>query len=70
MCHHSDDLKKCEYVVKVEWVVRKKREDALKKSGLFYAQRTQAEVTDEATLDYIEDKWDVSFDKILEGENS
>jgi hypothetical protein len=27
--HHSDDLEKCEYVIRVRWLVAKKREDAL-----------------------------------------
>src|ERR1039458_8122865 len=35
MCHDSDDLDMCEYVTKVKWVVKKKREYALiSKPGL------------------------------------
>jgi hypothetical protein len=68
--HDSDDLEKCEYVIKVEWLVKKKREDALKKSGLFHALSTRVKMTNQATLRYIEDKWDIKFDKIFGNENS
>jgi hypothetical protein len=47
-----------------------KREDALpKKSGLFIPPSTRVKMTDQATLDYIEDRWDVNFHKILEDES-
>jgi len=70
MCHDLDDDVYCEYVTKVYWVVKKKRGDALpRKSGLFIPPSTRVKMTDQTTLDYIEDKWDVNFHKILEDES-
>jgi hypothetical protein len=71
MCHDSDDLDRCEYVTKVKWVVKKKREDALiSKPGLFIPPSTRVKMTDQAILRYIEDKWDIKFDEILEDESN
>lgn len=75
MCHDPDDLNKCEYVIKVEWLVKKKREDALKKPGLFIPQSTRVEMTNQPkTLSYIEQEWGKelgkSFEEILEDESS
>jgi hypothetical protein len=71
MCHDSDDLDMCEYVTKVKWVVKKKREDALiSKPGLFIPPSIRVKMTDQAILRYIEDKWDIKFDEILEDESN
>ena len=71
MCHDSDDLDNCEYVTRIKWVIKKKRENALsKKPGLFIPPSTRVKMTDQATLDYIENKWNVSFHEVLEDESS
>jgi uncharacterized protein len=71
MCHHPNDLDMCEYVIRVKWLVKKKRENALKDSGLFHAVSTRVKMTNQPkTLRFIEEEWGVQFDKILEGGNS
>jgi hypothetical protein len=58
-------------VTKVKWVVKKKREDALiSKPGLFIPPSVRVKMTDQAILRYIEDKWDIKFDEILEDESN
>jgi hypothetical protein len=67
MCHSYNNLNKCEYVTRVEWLVRKKREEALPRNGHFYVRQTRASMEDQAkTRRYIEDKWGVKFEELLE----
>lgn len=44
ICHDSDDDNRCEHVIKVKWLVKRKREDALwkEKYGLFTTQLVRA----------------------------
>lgn len=71
ICHDSDDLEKCEWVICVEWLVKKKREDALWKSGLFTTQQVRASMANQPkTLRYIEREWGVRFEEILGQERS
>ncbi|MDD2709245.1 MAG: GIY-YIG nuclease family protein [Verrucomicrobiae bacterium] len=65
--HDSDDLEKCEYVIKVKWLVAKKRDEALWKQGLFRARQTRVSLEYQPqTLRYIEQKWGINFEDILE----
>jgi hypothetical protein len=67
MCHHYDNPDKCEYVTRVKWRVRKKREKALWKKRLFYARSIRASLQDQPkTRHYIESKWHVKFAELLE----
>jgi hypothetical protein len=50
-------------------VIKKKREEALWKPGLFYGVSTRVKMTNQATLHYIEDEWGVSFEEILADES-
>jgi hypothetical protein len=64
--HDSDDLEQCEYVIRVEWLIAKKREDALWKSGLFATQLVRASLDNQPkTRRYIEDNWNIRFDDLL-----
>ncbi len=65
--HDSGDLEKCEYVVRVKWIVaKKKREDALWKRGLFRARQTRASLENQPkTLRYLEQEWGKRFEDIL-----
>jgi hypothetical protein len=65
--HDSDDLKNCEYVIRVKWLVAMNREDALWKPGLFASRSTRVSLDNQPELlRYIEDKWHIRFDEILE----
>jgi hypothetical protein len=71
MCHDYDNLNKCEYVIKVKWLRRKKREEALKankKKGHYVARQIRASLEDQSkTQHYIEKEWkEVKFAKLLE----
>ena len=67
ICHDSDDLEKCEYVIKVKWLVAKKREDAIWKHGLFTARQTRASLEKQPkTLRYVEKEWGKKFEDILD----
>ena len=69
--HDSADLQKCEYVVRVEWLCSKKREDALWRRGLFHSLQTHASMANQQnTLSYIEQEWRVRFADILEKSES
>ena len=64
--HDSDDLEQCEYVMRIEWLVAKKREDALWKSGLFTTQLVRASLDNQPkTLRFIEDNWKIRFEDLL-----
>jgi hypothetical protein len=64
--HDSDDLERCEYVIRIKWVIAKKREDALWKPGLFATQLVRASLENQPkTLRFIEDKWNIRFGDIL-----
>ena len=74
MCHDSDDPEKCEYVIKVEWLVRKKQENAIWKHGLFHSPSTRVKMSNQPkTLHYIEEEWSKelgkSFDEILKDDS-
>jgi hypothetical protein len=65
--HDSGDLEKCEYVVRVKWIVAKKREQALWKHGLFRARQTRASLENQPkTVRYIEQEWGKRFEDILD----
>ncbi len=67
ICHDSDDLEKCEYVVRVRWLVGKKREEALWKRGLFRARQTRVSLENQPkTLRYLEAEWGKKFEVLLE----
>ena len=69
ICHHFDNLKKCEYVVRVRWLIAKSRRDYLwkRKYGLFAARLVRASLADQRkTLNFIESEWGVKFEDILE----
>jgi hypothetical protein len=52
-------------------LVKKKREDALWKSGLFTTQQVRASLANQPkTLRYIEREWGVRFEEILGQERS
>ena len=69
--HDSDDLEKCEYVIKTKWLVAKKREDALWKRGLFRARQTRVSLENQPkTLRYIEQEWGIRFEDVLEANGS
>ena len=71
ICHDSDDLEKCEYIVKLKWLVAKKREEAIwkKKYGLFTSKQVRVSLANQPkTLRYIEKEWGLKFDRILEQE--
>jgi uncharacterized protein len=70
ICHDSDDLENCEYVIRVKWLVAKKPEEALWKHGLFRARQTQASLKNQPTLRYIEKEWGKKFEDILEKDES
>jgi len=64
--HDSHDLKLCEYVVQIEWIVKKHRKDALRKPGLFCARQTRASLANQPkTLRCVEHEWNVNFEEIL-----
>jgi hypothetical protein len=66
MCHSYNNLNECEYVTRVKWLVRKKREEALPRNGHFYVQQTRASLEGQSkTRRYIEDKWGVKFEELL-----
>lgn len=67
ICHDSDDRDKCEYVIKIKWLVAKKREDAIWKNGLFTARQIRASLEKQPkTLRYIENEWGKKFEDILD----
>jgi len=67
ICHDSDDLENCEYVVGVKWLVAKKPEEALWKRGLFKAVQTRVSLAKQLkTLRYIEGEWGRKFEDLLE----
>jgi uncharacterized protein len=64
--HHFDDLEMCEYVIRVKWLVAKKREGALWKHGLFRARQTRVSLENQPkTLRFIEDNWNIRFEDVL-----
>ena len=64
--HDSDDLERCEYVIRIKWLVAKKREDALWKPGLFATQLVRASLERQPkTLRYIEDNWNLRLEDVL-----
>jgi hypothetical protein len=69
VCHHLNNLNKCEYVVRVRWRIAKSRQDAIWKRnyGLFTARLVRASLADQQkTLTFIEREWDVKFEDLLE----
>jgi hypothetical protein len=69
--HDSDDLERCEYVIKIRWLIAKKREDALWKRGLFRARQTRVSLVNQPkTLRYIEQECGVRFEDILDKDGS
>jgi hypothetical protein len=69
--HDSDDLERCEYVIKVRWLVAKKRDEALWKRGLFRARQTRVSLENQPkTLRYIEQEWGKRFEDILDKDES
>lgn len=66
---NSEDQRKSEYLVRVRWILSKKREEAIWKrnNGLYTTQLVKASLTNQQkTLRFIEDSWGISFEKILE----
>lgn len=68
--HDSEDLEKCEYVVRIKWFIAKKREEALWKQGLFSTPQTRVSVQHLKTLHYIENQWGIRFEDILDQDES
>jgi hypothetical protein len=67
VCHDSDDLEKCEWVIGVKWLVQKNREDAIWKPGLFTTPMVRASLAKHPkTIRYIEREFGVKFDEIVE----
>ena len=69
--HDSDDDEQCEWVIRVKWLVKKQREAALRKPGLFTTPQVRASLANQRkTLRYIEGEWGVRFEEILEQDRS
>lgn len=69
MCHDCHNPDKCEYVTRIKWRVRKKREEALWEKGLFYGLQIRESLENqEKTQRHIERKWSVKFAELLEQE--
>jgi uncharacterized protein len=67
VCHDSDDLEKCEYLVVVDWLAAKDRQEAIWKRGLFTARQTRASLAGQPkTLRYVEQEWGIRFESILD----
>jgi hypothetical protein len=66
MCHHYDNPNKCEYVTRIKWRVRKKREEALWEKWFFCGRQIRESLENQSkTRNYIERKWRVKFAKLL-----
>ena len=70
---NADDPALCEYLVRVRWFVKRMRKDAIWRSkyGLFTTRNVRASLTPHATtLRFIEQEWDVDFQRLLEQDGS
>jgi hypothetical protein len=66
MCHNYHNRDKCEYVTRIKWVHREKREKALWEKGLFYGLQIRESLENQSkTKSYIERKWHVKFAELL-----
>jgi len=73
ICHDSDDLEKCEYIVKLKWLIAKRAEEAIwkPKYGLFAVQHVRASLANQPkTIRFIEREWGIKFDRLLKEEKS
>jgi hypothetical protein len=66
ICHDAHDLEKCEYVIKIKWLIAKDRLKAIKSEGgvprqtrVYLDKRTKV-------LRFLEESFGVRFEKILE----
>jgi len=67
ICHDSEDLERCEYFVRVKWLVANERDKAISVTnrGLYHALGTRVLLTHQKTLDYLQKEWGKRFDDIL-----
>jgi hypothetical protein len=48
-----DDLERCEYLVRVNWLARRSLEEAVWEAGLFANQMTVCKLRDQVTIDFV-----------------
>jgi LEM3-like protein len=68
MSNHSDDLKRCEYPILVDWVSTVSRDKAKwkRKSGLFTTQHVKASLDNQPkTIAFIEREFDVKLGRLI-----
>lgn len=58
----SDDPDITEYAVPVRWLVTRDLEDGVRESGLFSSQLSACKLTDERTIEYLRDAFDLDED--------
>lgn len=69
--HNSDDDEQCEWVIRIKWLIKKTREGALRKPGIFATPAVLASLANQPkTCRYIEEEWGVKFEKLLAQDKS
>lgn len=69
--HDSHDDERCEWIVRVKWLIKKQREAALWKPGLYSTPQVRSSLGNQPkTLRCIESEWGIRFDDLLESDGA